>query len=164
MINQLLHWQSFAFIGIVLEINGFILMTFIWGNHPTAETWGNWRKARKSYYDKWYTNHMKSFQKKMPWYRKSWYSHMYVDNVIEDDIGKKSLQVKYMQLPWKFRWYWNWRTKIPSILPVIVGLGLQGYQIFFFYLIKYFLLMVLLLYYPLNTISRKFQFYFHNLP
>lgn len=130
-INELLNWQSYAFFGIILEIMGFILMTFLWGKHPTSKQWGDWRDDHKSYYHKWYQNHMKSFQKKIPWYRKSWYSHMYIDNIFEGDEGQKVLQVKYMFVPYTFRWYWNRRTKIPSILPVIVGLGFQGLQILF---------------------------------
>jgi len=131
MINELLNWQGYAFFGIILEIIGFILMTFLWGNHPTMKQWGKWRDDHKSYFDKWYQNHMKSFSTKIPWYRKSRYSHMYVDDVIEGDEGNKHLQVKYLFVPDRFRWYWNRRTKIPSILPVIVGLVFQGIQLFF---------------------------------
>ena len=131
IINELLNWQSYAFFGIVLEIIGFILMTFRWGLHPTIKHWQTWRDKHRSYFDKWYQNHMKSFSTRISWYRKSRYSHMYVDNVIEGDEGDKALQVKYLFVPERFRWHWNLRTKIPSILPVIIGLGFQGYQIFF---------------------------------
>ena len=74
---------------------------------------------------------MKHFSEKIPWYKKSRCSHMYIDTILEDDISQKSLKIKYFMVPFRFYLHWNFRTKIPAILPVIVGLGLQGYQIFF---------------------------------
>ncbi|MCH7560960.1 MAG: hypothetical protein IIC67_06280 [Thaumarchaeota archaeon] len=130
-INQIFHWQSYALIGIILEIFGFILMTFLWGIHPTISQWGKWRDAKGNYYGEWYANHMKGFSEKISWYKKSRHSYMYVDDIVKGDLDDKSLKIKYLMLPKKFQFYWNLRTKIPAILPVIVGLALQGYQIFF---------------------------------
>ena len=106
-------------------------MTFLWGNHPTMSQWDDWNTKHGEYYGNWYANHMKSFQGKIRWYKKSRFSYMYVDVIVKGDRDEKEMKVKYLFVPKKFEWYWNTRTKIPSILPVIIGLVLQGYQIFF---------------------------------
>ena len=117
-INEFFSWQFLGFIGIVLEIIGFGLMTFRWGIHPKHDQHMEWIENNQKFYDKWL--------EELP---KSKYSHMYIDNIVRGDYGNDILEVKYRQVPDKFRWHWNRRTKIPSLFPVIIGLAFQGLEL-----------------------------------
>ena len=136
-INEFFSWQFWAFFGIVLEIGGFVLMTFLWGKYPTMKEYHKWIDDHKSLMDEWRSKmtlipYMKAKEEKK-WYKMLHWSTMYINDVEEDKQNGYSdtynAVVRYQEVPNKFRIEWTLKTKVISIIPVIVGLGFQGYQL-----------------------------------
>jgi len=137
-VNEFVSWQFWTLFGIVLEIIGFVLMTFLWGKHPRMnENYFVWIENNKKFHNKWLQEmNLVNMNEKIDskkWYQQLPWSNMYIDEIVENKkkpSGEEyNLFVRYQEVPNRFRWYWNLRTKIFSILPVIVGLCFQGVQL-----------------------------------
>ena len=134
-INTFFNWQFWAFFGIVLEIIGFILMTFLWGKHPTMEQYHKWFKNQEL--EEWRHKNVtvlgrqKAFDEKK-WYTRLPWSILYIDEIVKEEtkfFDKWNVIVRHKEVPNRFHDIWILKTKVVSIIPVIVGLGFQGFQI-----------------------------------
>ncbi|MCH7648260.1 MAG: hypothetical protein IIA83_06610, partial [Thaumarchaeota archaeon] len=103
------NFQSLTFAGIVIEIIGFFLVLRLWGKIPTVDEYDVWKKANKNKKDLFRDENLVYFLK---------------SNVFHTTEGSQRV-IMYDQVPKKFKHYWNWKTKYPSISLVVFGLILQ---------------------------------------
>ena len=99
-VNAFFSWQFWAFFGIVLEIFGFVLMTFLWGKHPKMEQYLKWIDAHEAVVSEWRAGmtlvRMQKAKESKKWYTMLPWSYMYIDDVQKDKTERNIKLVAYL--------------------------------------------------------------------